>query len=83
MPASKFGADALVHPLMQTRYPAEDGLPLLEQVLRDPREEIHERLAATLWDAEDAAAAVAGFAAIGEAMPPVTEGGREITTSTG
>lgn len=82
-PESQFGADSLEHPLMQTRYPAETDLPLLEQVLRDPREEVHGRLADLLWDAVDADAAVVAAEALGAALPPVTDGGREIATSTG
>ncbi len=83
LPESKFGEDSRCHPLMQTRSPTEYDLPLLERVLRDPREDVHERLADALWDAEDDAAAVAALTAIGEEMPPVIEGGREIATSTG
>ena len=47
------------------------------------REEMHVRLADALWDADTDAAAVASLEAIGAEMPPVTEGGREIATSTG
>ena len=83
LPESQYGEDSLSHPLMQTRYPAETGLPLLEQVLRDPRDEVHERLAAALWDTDDEAAAIEAFTKIGAEMPPATDGGREISTSTG
>lgn len=83
LPESEFGEDSRQHPLMQTRYAGDADLPLLESVLRDPREEMHVRLADALWDADTDAAAVASFEAIGAEMPPMTEGGREIATSTG
>ena len=55
----------------------------IERGIRRTRRSTLERLAAALWEAEDAAAAITAFTVIGEAMPPVTGGGREIATSTG
>lgn len=49
-PEADFRSASKEHPLLQTRVnPAED-LSLLEQVLRDPRPDMHNRLADLLWD---------------------------------
>ncbi len=60
------------HPLLQTRMPEERDLPVLERLLRDPREEVHAAMAAAMWDAQDAADLVTRFLDIAAAMPPVT-----------
>lgn len=89
LPESEFGEQALQHPLMQTRRGPEAEVELLEGVLRDPREEVHSRLAESLWDAATEAEAVEAAIRIGEETPPVTElpdtgrGAPEIATSHG
>jgi tRNA-dihydrouridine synthase 3 len=83
LPEAEYGEQAREHPLMQTRRAEEDDLPLLEQVLRDPREDVHLRLAELMWVAESDAAAAAGVEEIGAALPPDLAGGGEIPTSHG
>ncbi len=83
LPRGEFDEMSMEHPLMQTRIPAETDLPLLERVLRDPREALHERMADALWDAHTDDAAVAAFRGIGEELPPIEGEGKEIATSTG
>ncbi len=55
MPEERFQAAALEHPLMQTRFEDDgaDDLGPVERMLRDPREDVHEQLAALLWEAVD------------------------------
>ena len=55
----------------------------MEAVLRDPREEVHQRLAAALWDSEDDADAVRRFAEVAAEYPPAAIEGNEIKTSYG
>lgn len=83
LPEAEFAEQAREHPLMQTRNPHQEDLPLVEQVLRDPREEVHQRLADLMWAATSDAEAVAGVEAIGVELPPAADGGDEITTSHG
>ena len=63
LPEEEWGGRALDQPLMQTRMPTGEDVPLLEAVLRDPRGEVHERLAAILWESETDAAAVESLTA--------------------
>ena len=61
------------HPLMQTRMADDEpDLPLLERLLRDPRPELHQRLADLLWAAADEGQLVEQAAALAGEMPPVT-----------
>ena len=84
LPEAEYAAVAAEHPLMQTRRRREEGLSTLERVLRDPRAEMHTRIAETLWDATDDADAVARVEAIAEDLPPVDESEwREIATGHG
>jgi tRNA-dihydrouridine synthase 3 len=89
LPESEFGERSLQYPLMQTRRESDGELPLLEGVLRDPREEVHARLADSLWEAATGDEALQAVTAIGEELPPVTElpdtgrGTQEIATSHG
>ena len=59
MPEAEFGADALERPLIGRRAAArDDGLPLLERMLRCGSKDAHAAMAAVLWDAaSDAEAA--------------------------
>ena len=79
----KWVAAAKEHPLMQTRMPSEEGLSLLEQVLRDPRKEVHARLADVLWDAVDVDQAEAMALALAAEMPPEAGDAGEVATAHG
>ena len=58
---------------MQTRMADDEpDLPLLERLLRDPRPELHQRLADLLWAAADEGQLVEQAAALAGEMPPVT-----------
>lgn len=86
LPEAEFAEQSMQHPLLQTRHSnrsdAGADVPLLEAVLCDPREKIHQRLADVLWIAADDASAVAGFERVGRESPPdVDVGGAEIVTS--
>ena len=68
-PAGAWGAGD--HPLIQTRVDdRDDDVPLLEAVLRDPRPEVHQRIATELWDASDDADAVARLEDLGREETP-------------
>ncbi|MEM7199529.1 MAG: tRNA-dihydrouridine synthase family protein [Planctomycetota bacterium] len=70
LPEAEWRERAKEHPLLQTRIPDEEGLPLLERVLRDPRPEVHQRLADELWACDGDEDAVARFEAVGQESPP-------------
>ena len=72
-----------MHPLLQSRLPLGEDLPLLERLLRDPRPEVHAMLADALWDADDAGDANARFRAVAEHCPPAVSEAGEIATSHG
>lgn len=71
------------HPLLQTRLPAGEDLPLLERLLRDPRPEVHRLLADALWEAADVPDALRRFREVAERHPPQVEDAGEIATSHG
>ncbi|HHH29674.1 MAG TPA: tRNA-dihydrouridine synthase family protein [Polyangiaceae bacterium] len=71
------------HPLMQTRFADEEELPLLERLLRDPRKEVHLRLAELLWAADDRDDAVARATALAEELPPQAGDAGEVATAHG
>lgn len=71
------------HPLMQTRFPDDAEVPVLERLLRDARPEVHQRLATMLWDAPDEAAAVAAATALAAELPPVSGEAGEVATAHG
>lgn len=84
LPAARFREQARVHPLLQTRMDDRGGeLPLLERLLRDPREEVHGRLAAELWEAGDRDEAVERLLAVAAEVPPVAGEAGEIATAHG
>lgn len=59
------------HPLIQTRTDdTGEELSLLEAVLRDPRPEMHERIAAALWDSDSDEDAVARLHDLGTEHEP-------------
>jgi tRNA-dihydrouridine synthase 3 len=72
------------HPLLQTRFPDDEpDLPVLERLLRDPRPEVHSRLAALLWEATDSGDAVARALALAAEMPPAVGEAGEVATAHG
>lgn len=79
----KWVASAKDHPLMQTRMPIEEGLSLLEQVLRDPRKEVHARLADVLWDSCDVDDAEEKVVALAAELPPEAGDAGEVATAHG
>ena len=83
LPEAEWGRVSEQHPLLQQRIDTEQGLDLLELVLRDSRQEVHRQLAEILWDTESDSEATARFVQLGEQMPPVVSGGAEISTSHG
>ncbi len=83
LPESLWGERARQYPLLQTRMEHEPDLPPLELLLRDPREQVHQRLADALWDSEDDADAVQRFSEVAAELPSVAAEGREIKTSHG
>jgi tRNA-dihydrouridine synthase 3 len=80
----RFEAAAREHPLMQTRFDDDEvDLPVLERLLRDPRPEVHERLAGLLWQAADAVEAERCALELAAEMPPVAGEAGEIATAHG
>lgn len=82
-PRDEFEAKSREHPLMQTRQSDPDDLPVLERLLRDPRDEVHERLAALLLDAADLGGAVAAAEALAVELPPESGEAGEVATAHG
>jgi len=83
-PREQYEEASREHPLLQSRYDdAASEVSTLERLLRDPRTELHERLAALLWDAVDAEEAVALAVALAVEMPPVAGDPGEISTAHG
>lgn len=72
------------HPLLQTRRAdVEAELPPLERLLRDPRSDVHERLAAELWSATDLEDLCARCERLAAELPPSDEEAAEIATAHG
>lgn len=69
MPDEEFQEQAKSYPLMQTRVDRGDDLPPLERILRDPRESVHEKIAAILWDSPDVDAMCANLEQLAAATP--------------
>lgn len=83
LPAVAWEARSLEYPLIQTRHEQETELPPLETLLRDPREEVHQELAAVLWECGSDAEAVARCEAVAGRFPPSEVEADEIKTSYG
>ena len=83
LPEVPWRAASRVHPLLQTRLPDTEELPLLERVLRDGREEVHRLLADALWDAGDVGDAIERFLKVGVDVPPVIGEPGEVATAQG
>lgn len=82
--AQRFVDASREHPLMQTRSADdEEGLPVLEMLLRDARPEVHLRLANLLWEAADVAEAEVRALALAAEMPPVVGEAGEMATAHG
>lgn len=79
----KWQAAAKEHPLIQTRMPAEEGLSTLEQLLRDPRREVHGRIAELLWAAADVDEAEQAALLLAAEMPPEAGDAAEVATAHG
>lgn len=73
LPEAEWGERAREHPLLQTRLPFGDDLPPLERLLRDPRPETHEALAALLLDEPEPEAALLGAQRLASSLPPLGE----------
>ena len=83
LPAAQYREQSRAHPLLQTRLPDGEELPVLEALLRDPREDVHALLADALWDASDDQDAVARFLAVAAAHPPAAGEAAEVATAHG
>jgi tRNA-dihydrouridine synthase 3 len=83
LPAETFREQSRRHPLLQTRLPDDEELPLLERLLRDPREDVHAQLAQALWDSADDEDLVARATALALANPPVAGEAGEVATAHG
>ncbi|MBL8727412.1 MAG: tRNA-dihydrouridine synthase family protein [Planctomycetes bacterium] len=84
LPAAGWEEASRAHPLMQTRFADDEpDLPVLERLLRDPRPELHQRLATLLWEAADPAEAEARALLLAAEMPPVGGQAAEVATAHG
>ncbi len=83
LPEELWGEKSIEHPLLQTRFGAEADLDLLEQLLRDVREEVHQGLADLLWDAQSDDQAEEMAMQLAVAMPPVSSEGQDFALSHG
>ena len=83
LPSAEFREQSREHPLMQTRLPEDGNLTVLEQLLRDPREEVHKLLADALWDAAGDDDAIARFLEIAAKHPPMAGPAEEVATAHG
>nr|HET7858366.1 hypothetical protein [Caldimonas sp.] len=61
----------------------ETDLPVLERLLRDPRPELHAKLADLLWSAADLADAETKALALATEMPPIVGEAGEMATAHG
>lgn len=83
LPEAQYREASRQHPLLQTRMSDPCDLPLLERVLRDPREEVHAAMAAAMWDAGDAGDLIERFLRIGQEHPPVAGEAGEVAVAHG
>ena len=83
LPAERFREDSRTHPLIQTRFAEDPDLPILEVLLRDPAEGLHQILADALWESDTPDDAVARFLDVAEARPPVAGQAGEVATAQG
>jgi len=83
LPESRWREASREHPLLQTRFPDEQGLGVLEQLLRDPREAVHARMAAELWESSSTEDAIERFLRLAAEFPPVSGELGEVATAHG
>lgn len=83
LPENRYGEQSRQHALIQTRIAEDEGLPILEALLRDPGDELHHLLADALWDSDGAEDAVARFHTIAEANPPVAGQAPDVAVAQG
>lgn len=83
-PEAEWRARSREHPLLQTRRVEGDAeLPPLERLLRDPRGEVHARLADALWEAQELDQLVARCELLAAELPPSEEDAEEFATAQG
>ena len=82
-PRERWGDAARRHPLLQTRHVETEELSLLERCLRDPRAEMHVRLADELWASTSSEDAVQRFSEVAAEVPPVVADADEVATAHG
>jgi len=82
-PEAEFRAASREHPLLQTRDERPPPDDVLEQLLRDPRPEVHQALADLLWAAPDAAAAAVAAAELASKTPPQAGWAEDVATAQG
>ena len=82
-PEEQWGERSRQHPLLQTRTDDQTDVPLLEVVLRDPRPEVHQHIAQSLWESTSDEDAVDRLRQHGRDMPPRDEPAAETRTSNG
>ncbi len=70
LPEDAWAERSKEHPLMQTRMPAIESDDPLDLLLQDSREDVHERMAAAMWDAQDLADATVQFERLATEVPP-------------
>ena len=80
----RFVESSRQHPLMQTRFANdEQGLSLLEQLLRDARPAVHQSLAGILWAAPDLDTAEQQALSLAAEQPPVAGEAGEVAVAHG
>jgi tRNA-dihydrouridine synthase 3 len=87
LPQARYEDVSREHPLMQTRlageHAPEPASSPVDALLRDPREEIHARIAETAWSAADAADLGARLVELAIELPPVEGEAGEVATAHG
>ena len=84
MPEVEFEPLAREYPLLQTRVDSPDDLPDLERILRDPREEVHGKIAAIMWDEPDVPAMCAALEQLAASVPaPADDDAGEVAVAHG
>ncbi len=83
LPAAQYRDQSKQHPLMQTRMPDLGEVSPLEAVLRDPRETVHAKLAASFWASASDEDAIASCMQIFETDPPQSGEAGEVAVAHG
>lgn len=82
LPSASFEAQSREHPLLQTRLPRTTSDDPLERLLEDARDEVHAKIAETLWDSAPGEAEPA-LRRLAEDTPSVDDDYREVATAHG